>query len=104
MGSREDNPPGAPPFQKRSKTVILWSGEVVAVEVHDFVPRCYKVSHELLLGVGTSVNFRQGPELGVRTEDEVHTGAGPFDFARSTVAAFKHVGVFRDRLPLRAHV
>ena len=43
--------------------------EVETVKVHDFVPHHYKVVQELLLGVLTSVDFRQGPELGVRTED-----------------------------------
>ncbi len=51
------------------KTFMLRSGEVETVKVHDFVPHRYKVMQELLLGVITSVDFRQGPELGVRTED-----------------------------------
>ena len=58
-----------PPFQKPSKTIILRSGEVETVKVHCFIPHCYKVVQELLLGVLTSVEFRQGPELGVRAED-----------------------------------
>jgi hypothetical protein len=45
------------------------SSNVETVKVHDFVPYLYKVVQELLLGVLTSVDFRQGPELGVRTED-----------------------------------
>jgi hypothetical protein len=52
-----------------SKTFMLRSGEVETVKVHDFVPHLYKVVQELLLGVLTSVDFCQGPELGVRTED-----------------------------------
>ena len=59
---------------------------------------------ELFLRVGTSVDFGQCAELRVRTEDEVYTRAGPLDFARLAIAAFKHVCVLRDRLPLRAHV
>ena len=55
---------------------MLRSGEVVAVKVHYLVPRRYKVVQELLLGVLTSIDFRQGPELGVRTEDKIDTGAG----------------------------
>ncbi len=54
--------------------------------------------------VGTSVDFGQGAELGVRTEDEIDTRAGPLEFARFAIAAFEHVRVLRDRLPLRAHV
>ena len=51
------------------ETFMLRSGKVESVEVHDFVPHRYKVVKEFLLGVVTSVDFRQGPELGVRTED-----------------------------------
>ena len=56
-------------LSKPSKTFMLRSGEVETVKVHDFVPHRYKVMQELLLGVLTSVDFRQGPELGVGTED-----------------------------------
>jgi hypothetical protein len=58
-----------PSFQKPSKTFMLRSGKVESVKVHDFVPHRYKVVKEFLLGILTSVDFRQGPELGVRTED-----------------------------------
>ena len=57
------------PCQKPSKTFMIRSSEVETVKLHDFVPRRYKVVQELLQGVLTSVDFRQGPELGVRTED-----------------------------------
>src|ERR1035437_9430924 len=67
----------SPPCPPPSKTVMLRSGEVETVEVHDFVPRRYEVVQELLLGVRTTIDSRQGPELGVRTEDEVHTGGSP---------------------------
>ena len=65
--------------------LLLRSGEVEAVKVHYLVPRRYKVVQELLLGVLTSVDFRQGSELGVRTEDEVDTGTGPLEFARCAI-------------------
>ena len=58
------------------------SNEVEAVKVHYLVPHRYKVVQEFLLGVLTSIDFRQGPELGVRTKDEVDTGAGPLEFTR----------------------
>jgi hypothetical protein len=48
---------------------MLRSGEFETVKVHYFVPPLYKVVQELLLAVFTSIDFRQGPELGVRTED-----------------------------------
>ena len=83
---------------------MLRSGEVEAVKVHYLVPHRYKVVQELLLRVLTSVDFRQGPELGVRTEDEVDTGAGPLEFARCAITTLEHVFVFRGCLPRRAHV
>jgi hypothetical protein len=83
---------------------MLRSGEVEAVKVHDFVPHRYKVVHELLPGVLTSVDFRQRPELGVRTEDEVDTGAGPLECARCAITTLEHVIVSRGCLPCRVHV
>ena len=83
---------------------MLRSGEVEAIKVHHLVPGRYEVLDKLLLRVRASVDFRQGPELGVRTEDEIDTRAGPLDFARLAIAPFKHVLGFRDCLPLRAHV
>ena len=83
---------------------MLRSGEVEAVKVHYLVPHRYKVVQELLLRVHTSVDFRQGPELGVRTEDEVDTGACPLEFARCAITTLEHVFVFRGCLPRRAHV
>ena len=61
---------------------VLGPGEVKSVKVHYFVPCCYEVVQELLPRVLTCIDFRQGPELGVRTEDEVDAGAGPLQFAR----------------------
>ena len=59
------------------ENIMLRSGEVEAVKVHDFVPHSYKVMQELLLGVLTSVDFRQGPELGVGAEDQINARGGP---------------------------
>jgi hypothetical protein len=61
--------PFLPPCQKPAKTSMPRSGEVESVKVHDLVPGRYKVVQELLHGVLRCVDFRQGPELGVRTED-----------------------------------
>ena len=66
---------------------MLRSGEVEPVKVHDLVPRRYKVVQKLILGVLASVDFRQGPQLGMRTEDEIDTGAGPLEFAALAVAS-----------------
>ena len=66
------------------------SGKVVAIKVHHLVPRSHEVLHKRLLRVVTCIDFREGPELGVRTEDKVDTGAGPLDFARRAIAPLKH--------------
>jgi len=63
-----------PVFRRRS-------GQVEAVKVHYLVPGCHEIVQEFFLGIGTSVHFRQGAQLGVRTENEVDTGAGPFEIA-----------------------
>ena len=84
--------------------LMLRSGKVEAVKVHYLVPRRYKVVQKLLLGVFTSVDFGQGAQLGVRTEDEVDTGAGPLEFIRCAITPLEHVFVFRGCLPHRAHV
>ena len=60
--------------RKPSKTTMPPSGEVEPVKVHDFVPRRYEIVQELLQGVLARVDFRQCPELGVRTEDQVDNG------------------------------
>src|ERR1019366_10103455 len=66
------------------------SGKVVAIQVHHLVPRSHEVLHKRLLRVVTCIDFRDCPELGVRTEDKVDTGAGPLEFARRAIAALKH--------------
>ena len=72
-------------------TLLLNSGEVKAIQVLHFVPGRDKVMDELLLRVRTSVHLGQGPELGVRTEDEFDTRAGPLDLARLAIVPFEHV-------------
>jgi hypothetical protein len=49
--------------------------QVVAVQIHGLIPRGYEVLHEDLLRVGRCINFRDGPELRVETEDQVHMRA-----------------------------
>jgi hypothetical protein len=80
------------------------SSEVEAVKVHYLIPRRYEVAQELLLGVIACVDFRQGPELRVRTEDEVDTGTGPLEFARFAISTLEYIFVFRGCLPYCAHV
>ena len=69
----------------------MGSGKIETVKVHYFIPRCDKVVQELLPGVLTSVDFRQGTELGIRTEDEVGTGGGPLEFAALAITSLEHV-------------
>ena len=83
---------------------MLRSGEVEAVKVHYLVPHRCKVVQKLLLGVFTTIDFRDGPELGVRAEDEVDTGAGPLEFARCSITTLEHVIVIRGCLPCSIHV
>src|SRR5260370_19358421 len=83
------------------------SGKVVAIKVHHLFPRSHEVLHKRLLRVVARIDFRQCPELGVRTEDKVNTGASPLDLARLPVASFVHGSRavrLRRRLPLRVHV
>ena len=54
-----------------SRILLPGSGEVEPVEVHHLVPRGHEVVHKLLLRIRASIDFRQRPELGVRTEDEI---------------------------------
>jgi len=53
------------PFQTFSKKNLLRSGDIKSVKVHDLVPSGYKVAQEQLLGVLTTIDFRDSPELGV---------------------------------------
>ena len=83
---------------------MLRSGEIEAIKVHHFGPGCDEVLDKLQLPVRASVDLGQCPELGIRTKDKIDTRAGPLNFARLAIAALEHIGVFRYRLPLCAHV
>src|SRR4029077_17237763 len=102
--------PGCPDATSRlfdtldPKVYSLRSRQVVAIEVHHLGPRRDEVLDELRLRIRASVDLRQGPELGVRTEDEIDTRAGPLALARLAIAPFEHVLGVRCRLPLSAHV
>jgi hypothetical protein len=45
-------------------------GKVKTIEVHHLAPRRHELRHEFRLRVVTCVDLREGPELGVRTEDK----------------------------------
>src|SRR5262245_8763976 len=76
--------------------------EVVAIQVHDLAPCRGKVLHERPLRVVTCIDFRDGPELRVRSEDEIDARAGPLERAGRAVAPLEHAFGCR-RLPLRIH-
>src|SRR5262245_56915941 len=86
------------------KAYSLRSRQVEAIEVHHLGPRRDEVLDELRLRIRASVDLREGPELGIRTEDEIDARAGPLERARSAVAPLERVLGVRCRLPLRAHV
>src|SRR3974377_509931 len=79
-------------------------GKVEAVEVHYFGPRRNEVLNELLLGVGTSIDFRYRAQLGVRTEDQVDSRSGPVDLVGFPVAPFVHTFRHGGWPPFRHHV
>src|SRR5215510_13898875 len=83
-------PPPSLPIQTTGTGLVPRSGQVVAIEVHHLVPRSHEVLHKRLLRVVTSIDFRDCPELGVRTEDKIDTGGGPLDLARRAIAPLKH--------------
>src|SRR5712664_2155069 len=89
---------------KTLKAYSLRSGKVEAIEVHHLGPGRDEVLDELRLRIRASVDLGQGPELGVRAEDEIDARAGPLDLARLAIAPFEHVLGVRGPLPLRAHV
>jgi hypothetical protein len=77
---------------------------IKAIQIHHLVPRCDEIVDELLLRIGTSIDFRHGAQQGVGTENKVNARAGPLDRARFAITSFKQIRFRRDRLPLRAHV
>ena len=89
-----------PSFSVRS----LRSSQVETIEIHHLVPRSDKVTHKCPLRIVTCVDFRNGTELGVRTEDEIDGGACPLELARPLIASLEHVLGRRGRLPRRVHV
>src|SRR6266404_2705646 len=79
-------------------------GKVEAIKIHHLVPSSHEVTHERLLRVVASIDFREGAQLRVRTEDQVYAGAGPLDLVCLPVAPLIEAFRVRGRLPLRAHV
>src|SRR3954466_4247974 len=80
------------------------AGQIEAIEVHHLSPGGDEVLHEFLLGVAASVNFGESTKLGVRAEDQVGAGGGPFHLTGLPIASLENAFAPVDALPLRAHV
>ena len=70
---------------------MSFSQEIETIRVHHFVPDSHEVLHEGLLGVAAGVDFGDGAELGVRSEDEVDDSGRPLELAGVAIASFQHV-------------
>jgi hypothetical protein len=79
--------------------------KIEAIQVHDLVPGGDEVMHKLLLRVVAGINFGDGAELGIGTEDQVDGGAGPFDVAAGAIAALEEepTSTKRKRVVSRSH-
>ena len=53
--------------------------KVETIEIHHLLPCRHKLTYERLLRVVTRIDFRNGSELGVRTEAEVAGSRGPLE-------------------------
>lgn len=51
--------------------------KVEAIQFHYLVPGRHKVANEFALAVDTAINLGQGPQLRVRTKDQVDSRGGP---------------------------
>ena len=58
------------------------SRQIEAIKVHHLVPGRDEIVDKLLLRILTAINFGQSPKLGVRTEDQIDTRAGPLELPR----------------------
>src|SRR5580700_7333597 len=74
-----------------SRVLLKGRDEVKAVDVHHLVPGPNEVLDKLPVRIRTSVDLRQRPELGIRTEDEIGSRCRPPDFARLAISSFKRI-------------
>ncbi len=81
---------------------LSWRRKIEAIKVHHLAPRSHEIFHERFFRVVTCIDFREGSELGVGTEEQIDTAGGPLEFARRAVTTF--VDAVRSRLLLRPHV
>src|SRR5581483_559262 len=77
---------------------------IVAIRVHDLRPCRHEVVYELVLRSGAGIDFREGTQLRVRTENQVDTCSGPLGGVRLTIASFVDAVFPVGRMPLRAHI
>src|ERR1700691_1834594 len=109
QNQRARDPARASQEKRRALVLPRSSGKVVAIKVHHLVPGSHEVLHKRLLRVVTCIDFRQGSELRVGTEDKINDGARPLEPARSPIATLQYTSgwhAFRcgGLLPLRVHV
>lgn len=79
--------PARPTFCRNQPRLL----KIEPVEIHHFVPRRRKVLHEFLLTVLAGVHFRDRSQLGIRTEDQIDSGAGPLQFIGGAITPFEFV-------------
>src|SRR5581483_921950 len=81
--------------------------DIESIVVHDLRPSCNEILRKLLFRVGAGIDFSEGAQLRVRSEDEVDASGGPFELVGLPVPSFinrpRAIGACRW-LPLRAHV
>ena len=78
--------------------------QIETIQIHHLRPGCYKVCYKLLLSVATPVDFGDCPQFCIRTEDEIHPGAGPFDLASPAITALKFILRLRSCSPARSQI
>ena len=59
-----------------------------AIEVHHLGPCLGKVPYELFFAIIGGIDFRNGPQLGIRAEDQIDRRCRPLDLACGAIGAF----------------
>ena len=86
------------------QTFMPRSDQVEAVQVHNLVPGCDEVTHELFLRIVLRIDLGQGAQLRVGAEYKVNSGGCPLGFACLAVAPFERIPRIGRGLPHGAHV
>src|SRR5581483_1399229 len=53
--------------------------DIESIVIHDLRPSCNEILRKLLFRVGAGIDFSEGAQLRVRSEDEVDASGGPFE-------------------------